>query len=113
MPTLVVLALVAGVCHVVILKLGVLPLYDAGRYFTASMLGGLSTAFLLGVTPGLITQRIELATDRLGAKLTGDPEAACSALVLLASLNRRSIDQGSLTHPPVRKRLEAIRATTK
>ncbi len=110
---LVVLAMVAGVCHVVILKLGVFPLYDAGRYFTASMLGGLSGAFLLGVAPGLITQHIELATDRLGAKLTGDPEAACSALVLLASLNRRSIDQGSLTHPPIRKRLKAIRATTK
>ena len=112
-PKLIVLAVVAGVCHVVILKLGVFPLYDAGRYFTASMLGGLSAAFLLGVTPGLITQRIELATDRLGARLTGDPEAACSALVLLASLNRLPIDQGSLTHPPVRKRLEAIRAATK
>ena len=112
-PKLIALAVVTGISYVVILRLGIIPLYNAGRYIVASILGGIAGGILLGLTPGLITQRIELATDRLGAKLTGDPEAACSALTLLASLSRQSIDQGSLTHPPISKRIEAIRATKK
>lgn len=107
------LAVVSGISYIVIVRLGIIPLYDAGRYIVATMLGGISGGILLGLTPGLIMQRIELATDRLGVKLTGDPEAACSALTLMASLHRQSIDQGNLTHPPVSKRIEAIRATKK
>jgi hypothetical protein len=112
-PKLIALATVSSIGYLVILRLGIIPLYNAERYIVATMLGGVSAGILLGLTPGLIMQRIELATDKLGAKLTGDPEAACSALTLMASLSRQSIDQGSLTHPPISKRIEALRAAAK
>jgi heat shock protein HtpX len=111
-PKLLVSAIATGSLHTLILVYTVFPLYDAGRAFAASMLAGMSGAVVLGVLPGLVMRRIELATDRLGVQLAGDPDAACSALHRLAEVTKHPPTQGSLTHPPVRQRVEAIRAAT-
>jgi Zn-dependent protease with chaperone function len=108
-PKLILGAIVTGSLHALILIYTVFPLYDAGQYFAGTMLGGVSGGLVLGALPGMFTRRIELATDQLGVRLVGDPEAACSALVRLADVTKQPPGRGSLTHPPIRQRIEAIR----
>ncbi len=75
-------------------------------------MGGVMGGAIAVWLPGLIVQRIELATDRLGVKLTGDPDASCAALVRLAESVGRRMDRGTVTHPSMNERIAAIRATT-
>lgn len=106
---LIVISFVTSFLYLGSLALFAFPLFERGRYIAGGIVAAVSGLLIVGMAPGFFSRRIETATDRLGVKLTGDAEAACSSLFRLAEVNRYSVDRWSMTHPPISQRVEAIR----
>ncbi|MCZ6918817.1 MAG: M48 family metalloprotease [Gemmatimonadetes bacterium] len=111
-PRMVMIAAVFGSAYAAVNRTLVFPLFDQGNFAWGLLVGGVVGGVVVAWLPGFFVQRIELATDQLGAKLTGDPDASCAALVRLAKSVGRRMDRGTVTHPSMNKRIAAIRATT-
>jgi Zn-dependent protease with chaperone function len=112
-PRTVAIAAVVGSAYAAVNRTLVFPLFDRGNFAWGLLLGGVLGGVVLVWLPGLLVQRIELATDRLGAKLTGDADASCAALARLAKSIGRPLDRSTITHPSMNARIAAIRAATK
>ncbi len=112
-PRTVAIAAIFGSAYAVVNRTLVFPLFEQGHFAWGLLLGGVLGGAVVVWLPGLLVQHIELATDRLGAKLTGDPDASCAALARLAKSIGRPMDRGTMTHPSMNARIGAIRAAAK
>lgn len=70
---------------------------------------GFGVALFWGILPGFFQRRWEYEADRKAVELIGDPEVVAQALERFSDVNEVDLDQKSLTHPPMRARIEAIR----
>lgn len=86
-------------------------LLDAGPVSLGMLLAmsgsALSGAIFMGLLPGLIAQRLELAADRFAARVVG-AEPVAAALRELDRLTDGRVGSGGLTHPPLMKRLKNL-----
>ena len=70
---------------------------------------GLGVAVFWGILPSFFQRRWEYEADRVAVELIGDAEVVAQALERFSEVNEIDLDQKSLTHPPMRARIEAIR----
>lgn len=65
--------------------------------------------FFWYVLPGFWWRRWEYRADQRAAELMGDGEPLACALLKFSEINNINMDQWSLTHPPMRSRIETLR----
>lgn len=102
-------AIIGGTGYTFVL-LEIFVLLDQGHVLAGIALSFVGGGVLLGLFPGWVSRKIEFGTDRAAARLLDDPETLCTALLRLSELKQEPIDREYLTHPSVKRRIQAIRA---
>jgi Zn-dependent protease with chaperone function len=87
---------------------GVFALWDAGRIIEGTIAAMGIGVVCLGVIPGLLSRLREFGADRLGARLLGGGATMSEALLRLAELKLDPPEREHLTHPSIRRRVEAL-----
>ena len=85
------------------------PLFDEGSWFAGCTLMAIYLSMSLAVIPGYVMRRAEFGADKLAVELLGDREPLVKGLLKIAELTGQNLDYSSGTHPPMRKRIAAIR----
>lgn len=68
-----------------------------------------SAGFLVGLFPMFVSRRAEYGADRLAVELLGDHAPLEAGLRRFAELESTPLDYNPGSHPPMSKRIEAIR----
>ena len=100
---------VIGLCailHAVYLKEVVFELQGPALVIPAVVFGLFVFWYML---PNYFGRRREFEADRRAVELMGDAEPVARALEAFAEVTETPMDQTGWTHPPMRKRIEAIR----
>lgn len=85
------------------------PLWDDGHPWAAAATVFVCGGLLLGLFPALVSRRAEYGADRLAVELLGDHAPLEAGLRRFAELESTPLDYNPGSHPPMSKRIEAMR----
>ena len=98
-----------GIGYMIVYQLYIQPLWDEGHHLAGCVLMGVYAGIAFGAIPGFVMRRAEYGADKLAVELLGEREPLVQGLLKFAELTGQDVDYNSGTHPPISKRIAAIR----